>query len=282
MTNAIQFRDEVEESLTTGELPEQGGGAIVPTVLPGIHTLRLPANLDQLWDAKDLEKRDSNGNVVMGADGNPVLEQHFFLSFDKDNPLIVVGGDFDGLPVSANISTLARLRGKKTDANRPRVADMTYLLQTSLNDKSPIRFRKDFVAAVNRHAGEIIRIESGLQAQCSSERVRYIDDGTGRAIEDPDGTKGCDHAAGPQSKEGSRLYSQDFKIQMFRNAATGETFNSRDEALQSVAAMGLGADQVQPVNTYSDRAICKNCVALLRGFFRIEKFLPPLASTQQR
>ena len=57
MTNAIQFRDEVEESLTTGELPEQGGGAIVPTVLPGIHTLRLPANLDQLWDAKDLEKR---------------------------------------------------------------------------------------------------------------------------------------------------------------------------------------------------------------------------------
>lgn len=287
---SLDIRDEIDDSLTEGELPAQGGGQITPTVLPGFHLLQLPGNLDQCWEAKDYEKKDDDGNVMVyqpgtknaqGEDlaGKPIIEQHFLLKFDKDSPLIVVGGGtFDGLPVMATITTLPRKRGKKTDANRPNVADMTYFVRDCLNDNSPVKFRKDWIAIVNKYAGKVIRIESGLSAQCDPERVKYVDDGTGKTIEDPDGQKGCGQAQGPKSKQGSRLYTSDFKIKLYQVKATGEAWHTREDAVQAAAAIGLGVDQIAVIDSFTDRGTCKNCGAALRGFFRIERFCKPLAS----
>lgn len=279
MAEALALRDDVEESLTEGELPSQGG-SFVPTVLPNHYHLRLPANLDQCWDAKDYEKKDSDGHVIMGPDSKtPLVEQHLLLKFGKENPLIVVGGEFDGLPVSSTITTMARRRGKKGDATAPIVSDMTYFLRDSLNDQATkIVMRKDYIPAINRFAGKIFRIESGLSAQCDPERVRYIDDGNGGVVEDPDGVKGCDQAQGPQSKVGSRLYTSDFKVKRFQVNSTGEVFNTREEALESCTALGLAAaSEIKPIDSFVDRAWCKNCGAALRGFFRIERFAKPIA-----
>lgn len=275
----LEFRNDVEESMTEGDLPEQGGGQRTPTIMPAIHLFRLPANLDQCWDARDYEKKDAEGNVMNGPDGKPLVEQHLLLQFDKDNPLVVVGGEYDGLPAHATITTMGRRRGKRNDPKAPVVADMTYLLRDALNDNTPIKFRKDYFAAINKHAGQVIRLETGLSAQCNPERVRYIDDGAGNVIEDPDGTKGCDAAGG---KPKSRLYTNDFKVTQYQVKTTGEVFNTRDEAVAAAAALSLPATDVKAIETFTDRAWCKSCGAALRGFFRIERFLKPLASTTQR
>lgn len=253
MADALQLRDEREESYTGEELPAQMGSPM-PTIMPGIHLFQLPANLDQCWEAKDYEKKDKDGNVVTGADGKPLVEQHLLLKFDADNPLVVVGGDHDGQPATATITTLPRRRGKKNDPDAPIVADMAYLLRESLADRTPIAKRADWIPAINRHAGAIIRLETGLSARCDPERVRYIDDGTGQGIEDPDGTKGCDAAAG---KPGSRIYTNGFKTKVWSE------------------------EQQKEVPAWTDVVTCKGCGARLRGFFRVERFLRPLASTQQ-
>lgn len=285
MTDALTLRDDVEETMTEGELPAQGGGQYVPTILPGIHWFRLPPNLDQCWAAKDYEKKDAEGQVLTGPDGKPLVEQHLLLQFDKDSPLVCADpqGQYEGLPATATITTIGRKRGKRNDPNAPVVSDMTYLLRDSLNDTTPIRLRKEYIPAINRYAGQIIRIESGLQAQCDPTRVRYIYDGAGGVVEDPDGTHGCNNAAGKPTvgANGSRLYTNDFKVKMFRVEDTGETFATREQAIESAGAMGLGADRVRAIDAFTDRVPCKGCGAALRGFFRIERFLKPLASTQQ-
>ena len=281
MAEALNLRDEVEESMTEGELPSQGG-SYTPTILPGIHSFRLPGNIDQLWSTFDVKKKDAQGNDII-VDGKEVTEQHLMLKFDKENPLVCVGdGDpYDGLPASSTVSTLARRRGKRTDPNAPMVSDMTYFLRDSLADSTPIKFRKDYIPAVNAHAGHIIRVESGLQAQCDPERVRYVDDGAGGAIEDPEGVKGCGAAGGEKGgRKLERLYTQDFEIPGFQIIDTGEVYNSREEAVEAAAAMSLGADRIKQIKRFTDRVICKTCGAQLRGFFRIERFLKPLGTTQ--
>lgn len=255
----LELRDEVETTYTGDDLPAQMG-APTPSIMPGISLFQLPANLDQLWDTFDIEKKDENGaTLTHDVDGKqvPVVEQHLMLKISRDNPMVVVSSSNEenvGLPASTTMSTLGRKRGKKNDPDAPVVADLTYLLRTSLNDKTPIAKRKDWIPAVSKHAGEVIRLEHGLSGYCDPERVRYIDDGAGGSIEDPDGTHGCGLTDG--KKEKSRLYSNDFKTQIADpNDETGH----------------------KQITVFTDRALCKNCGALVRGFFRVERFLPPLA-----
>lgn len=284
----LALRDEAEESFTgaSEELPAQGG-SFTPTILPGRSLFRLPANLDQCWETKDYEKKDAAGNVLHDqATGQPVVEQHLLLKMDDENPMIIVGGPYDGLPAQSTITTIARRRGKKSDKDAPMVHDLTYLVRTSLQDQTPVLKRKDWIPLVNKYAGHLVHLEHGLSAQCSPERVRYIDDGSGQGIEDPDGTMGCDHAAGPammedgtfpaSAKKGSRLYTKDFSVSRVQDTTSGNVYNSRDEAIEA----GAQAADLKNVTVFVDTVYCKGCGARLRGFFRIEKFLAPLASTQ--
>lgn len=261
----LALRDTAEESYTGDELPSQGGG-FTPTIMPGIHTFQLPANIDQLWSTFDVEKKDAAGNAILIADPNdpakqiPATDQHLMLKFDRDNPLVHIGGDYDGLPATCTISTLARKRGKGDDA--PVVADMTYFVRKCLADKTAVVKRGDWIPIVNKHAGAIIRVESGLSAYCDPERVRYVSDGAGGVVEDPAGTHGCGKGPAPKMRDKGRYYSQDFRVpEQVPNAETGEMVRTGKTVM-------------------TDQITCHSCGAALRGFFRIEKYLEPLASTQ--
>lgn len=281
MTEKLQLRDEADESLTNEELPEQMGPQ-TPTILPGISHFRIPPNIDQCWEAKDYERKDKDGNTIIDpATQKPAVEQHLLLKMDKENPMVVVGGEFDGLPATATITTIPRKRGKKNDPNAPMVHDLSYFVRESLADKSVVARKSDWLPIVNKHAGEVVRLEHGLSANCDPERVRYIPDGAGGVIQDPDGNHGCGKAGGSEKK--TRLYTADFKVTLFQCDLTGESYNTRDEALAAATERGGGAANVKSVPAWTDQVQCKNpeCGAMLRGFFRIERFLAPLASTQQ-
>lgn len=244
-----------EESFTgTGdELPSQGSG-FTPTIMPGIHLFALPANIDQLWKPIDVEKKDALGNKIPDPNnaGAFMTERHLQLKLDKDNPLVCVDGDgteFDGLPASMTVSTVARKRGKADDA--PVVSDMTYFVRKALKDNSPVVNRGDWMTIVNKYAGRQIRLETGLSAQCDPERTRYVSDGAGGVLEDPSGAKGC--GMGPGGKVGGRYYTSSFKVKEL------------DE---------LGTPTGRMI--WSSAITCSNCGAALRGFFRVEKFLEPM------
>jgi hypothetical protein len=229
--NSLQLRDDVVDEIPADmDLPEQMG-APAPTLMPGVDLFRLPATLPQLWDVLDEKVKDGNGQET-GA-----TVQRLKLKFDRDNPLVVIGGPRDGQVLQATITTVPRKRGKK-DSDAPSVADMTYLLRECLQDKTVIKSNKDWVNALNKHANAVVRLEHGLSGYCNPEKVRYIDvldaegNATGETVPDPSGLKGC----------GKRHYTQAFK---------------------------------NPDGTYATETGCE-CGAVVRGFAQIERFLKPV------
>lgn len=262
--NDLNLRDEVTDEQPS-ELPEQmGGGASLPTLLPGISLLRIPNDIAQCIEAFDVEDKAADKTVIMrpatavelatnpSATMVPKTTQRLRLKFDKDTPLVVVGKSADdpqnGSPVATSISNVPRNRAKKGDPPAL-VADAAYLLRTSLGlntQQYPLTKPKEWFAAFLAIAGKVFRCEHGLTAQCRADKVRYINnasDESGRgSIEDPTGQKGC----------GQRYYTKDFRL---------------------------------PDGKFSDIVYCKNPAcraatgqpAKLRGFFQIERFLEPTA-----
>lgn len=250
--NDLNLRDEVTDEVPS-ELPEQMGGSSLPTLLPGISLFRIPTTIAQCIEAFDEEQKAADGSVIMISANDPADPQRMIpkvlqrlrVRFDKDNPLLVVGGPYDGQPVGTTISNVPRNRAKKTDPPAL-VADMTYWIRVSMADTaSPLSKPKEWLAAILATAGKTFRIEHGLSAQCRKDKVRYIndpEDPSGRgSIVDPSNQMGCD----------KRYYTKDFRL---ANAAPGGP-------------------------QFSDIMYCKTptCQAKLRGFFQIEKFLPPTA-----
>lgn len=253
--NDLNLRDEVTDEVPS-ELPEQMGGQALPTLLPGINVFRVPSSIAQCIEAFDEQQKAPDGSVIMrpataaelaanpAATMVPSVLQRLRVKFDKENPLIVVGGPNDGTPVATSISNVPRNRARKGEPPQ-KVADMTYWLRTSMGDTaSPLSTPKQWLAAILQTAGKTFRVEHGLTAQCREDKVRYINDPTdpsGRgSIQDPSNQMGC----------GKRHYTKDFRL--------------------PAASVAPGQ------NPFSDMMYC-SCGAKLRGFFQIEKFLPPTA-----
>lgn len=248
--NDLNLRDEVTDEVPS-ELPEQMGGQSLPTLLPGINVFRIPADIASCIEAFDEEQKAADKSVIMMPDPKnpgqmiPSVKQRLRVRFDKDNPLIVVGGASDGAPVGTTISNVPRNRARKTEPPQL-VADMTYWIRVSLADTtSLLRTPKEWLAAILKAAGKTFRVEHGLSAQCRDDKVRYINDAndaTGRgSIQDPTGQMGC----------GERYYTKDFRLPP--------------------------TSVVPGQSPFSDLMYCRKCSAKLRGFFQIEKFLPPTA-----
>jgi hypothetical protein len=239
--NALNLRDEVEPDVPS-DLPPQGGPGL-PTLLPGTNIFRIPSEIAQLVEPFDVIDKDAQGHAV--ADPNDPTKakvtERIRVKFDRDHPLVVVGGVLDGQPVATTISNAPRNRARKGEPPNP-VSDMAYLLRESLQYKGPLTRNSEWVTALAAQAGKIFRAEHGLSAYCSPDRVRYINDVNDPtnvgSVEDPSGQKGC----------GKRLYTSAFKLP----AAQGGSF--------------------------SDIAYCPTCQAKLRGFFQIERFLKPTAA----
>lgn len=242
------------EDWPLGDLPEQFGGTRT-TLMPGIFTFRLPDSLAQLWH--DVDIKDSRPFLANGQP-NPTLNQVIKrkqLKFDRNAPLVVVGGEHDGEPMTATFTNNPRPRGKKDDAKTAWISDLAYFLDIGLQGQTPAAQRvrppsvDATVAAINKYAGKTVRLETGLTAQCRPDKPRYVPVvivENGQQVEtstqDPTGQKGC----------GKRYYTPDFK---------------------------------DPTTGKFDREILCACSgqpgdpgAVLRGYESVERILPPLGS----
>lgn len=235
--NTAAVRDDVivwAEGTDIANLPEQGFGNL-ETLLPAVYTFKLPEDLQSLWH---------DGNPVENkVPGSPTFGQQVirpYLKFDKAHPLVVFGGEHDGVPFTAVVSTNPRPRGKKDDPKTPYISDATYLLNVALADKRKPTSLTEQQAFINAYGGKTIRVRTGLSAFCNPEKVRYVlveipggpgESATQKSVEDPNGTRGC----------GQRVYTKGFKL---------------------------------PDGTFTDQTYC-GCGAYLRGFAQIEEFLPP-------
>lgn len=241
--NNLAFRQEITDDLPPDvELPSQGGG-YQPQLPPGTYLLRLPADINAVFDLFDIKNEET---------GKTDQRCRLVCTNGKGYPLVVVGGPHDGETLSQTISNVPRKRSKKPDAVA--VSDMTYLLRESLKSQDPIRTPADWYNAILKYAGRVFRAETGLQGQCREDKVRYIEETvpsaedasqlvyTGNTIEDPNGTMGC----------GKRFYTQAFK--------------------------GIDPETRQPV--WQERVTCPGCGASIRGFAQIDRFLPPLAGME--
>lgn len=242
--NNLAFRNEITDDLPADmELPAQGGG-YQPQLPPGTYLLRLPADINAVFELWDL-KNEETGKI----------EQRCRISCTnaKGSPLVVVGGTHDLETLSQSISNVPRKRSKKPDAVA--VSDMTYLIRESLKNTDPIRTPADWYNVLLKYQGKVFRAETGLQGQCRDDKPRWINetilgpDGTnyvytGNTIEDPSGTMGC----------GKRFYTQAFK--------------------------SINSETREP--EWLERITCPspNCGASVRGFAQIDRFLPPIAGME--
>src|SRR5262245_28082676 len=127
--NSTAARPDVAVEWPEGEFPEQGGGSHA-TLLTGIDSFLIPANVAPLWH--DLVIEDSR-QYLPGPNGtgvpNPTFKQKVKrrqLKFDRNSPLIVTGGKYDGQPMTANWSTNPRPRpwSKREDPKTPWISDV--------------------------------------------------------------------------------------------------------------------------------------------------------------
>lgn len=259
--NSTQARPEPIAEWPEGDLPEQGGSPR-STLLPGVYSLQLPQNLAQCWhDITVNDKRKFLGNGQPNPTyGQPIARRQ--LKLDRNNPLIVVGGAFDGDAVTANFSTAPRARSMKKGASEdpatPWIADAAYLLDISLNDKSRPTDPKELEAAINRGAGKVIRLEYGLTGQCRPDKARYLrialPDGSTQDLVDPTGTKGC----------GARYYTKQFK-----NPAAGQP---GEPAYETEISCSCGD---QPTPAQQQTGAVAGTTVVIRAFEQVERFLPP-------
>lgn len=257
------------EEWPEGDLPEQMGGPRT-LLMPGVSTFRLPENLAQLWHdvaIEDTRNYMANGQVnptgplANGGHGKKVLRKQ--LKFDRNSPLIVVGGKQDGEPMTATFTTNPRARGKKDDPKTPWISDIAYMLDICLQDKTRPVGADQTVAAVNKYAGKTIRLAHGLTAQCREDKVRYIVVQTvdnGQTVEanipDPTGTKGC----------GKRWYTSAFK-----NPETGQY----DAEIACVC--GKPSAEAVAAATAAGQPPPQEVLVVLRAYESVERFQPPLA-----
>lgn len=258
-----------------GELPEQSFGSRT-TLLPSIYTFKIPENLAQLWH--DVEIEDSRPFLPNGMP-NPTKGQkvkRIQLKFDRNAPLVVVGGPHDGDVMTATITNNPRARGgKRDDPKTMWISDLTFLLDLGLqgNVTPAKRVRpataEGVKAEINKYAGKTIRIQTGLTGQCRPDKVRYVRIETQEAgvtqttdMLDPAQIKGC----------GKRFYTRDFKN---KDAGQKDAAGAVIPAYETEIACDCGD---QPTEPQKLAGAVPGTLVVLRGFEQIESFMAPLGT----
>ena len=193
--NDIQFRDEVEEQVPAdGQLPEIG--QYTPPLPPNKeYMVRVPANIQHLLDVRDVVEKETN-----------VTKQRVFLKFDKNNPLVVTGGEYDGHPLTGSFSNIPRPRGR----DKVPVSDMAYFLidgcHFQVNPKTP----KDWYDACLRAGNLMVKIISGRTGQCRPDQNIYIEN---RIVDPESGQQSVSWQEVPDMKGcGKRYYTSAFRL----------------------------------------------------------------------
>ncbi len=239
-----------------GDLPAQMGGTF-HVLYPGVSTFVLPVNLAQLW--KWEKSKDNNPrSQTFGQEVDRI-----YLDFDKSNPLVIVAGRAEdiGQSMTGRVSGNPRARGKRDNPTTPYVSDLAYLLEVSLKDTTRptgpdvVQAQMALAARINLYAGQPIRLEHGLNGYCNPNKAKRLILGydslqANKPIygDAPNGAKGCDES----------YYTDAFKVPAPTSAKAEDLWDT-EVVCQKV------------VNT----ATGEKCSAIVRGWPRIERFLPP-------
>jgi hypothetical protein len=172
---ASELKDEV---LPTGgddldDLPVFG--SFTPPPPPGPYRFQLPTDLSSIWDVFDV------------ADKQP--PQRVRATFDRDHPLLIVQspqGKSNNEPFESRLSNNERKRGK---GGAVVASDMDYLLR-ALGEKAKPKSNREYIQAVQRHAGQQFGADLRYSWRCSTDRDIRARDSQGQ-IQVVEGKKGC-------------------------------------------------------------------------------------------
>lgn len=202
-------------------------GAFTAMLQPGVYELKLPDNLASItWEPVE-------------AEGQP---QRIKVKFDDQHPLVILSGGPDpsriGEAINQSISNVPRER--KMGGEQVKINDFLYLLK-KLGEKSVPKTNKEYLLALSRHAGKVIRTAVSVSWNCNSKRniYRWVPDpdpakaaaGAGQAVEVP-GQLGCGEKYYPDARQNGVPKQADGK--------------------------------------YPERIICQKCAALIRGFSNLD------------
>jgi len=165
------------------EIPEQFG-SFAPPPQPGYYRFKMPSSLTKIWDLVDV----TNEEVKKRVKSSKAL----VAIFSNDYPLTVTHArdeSYIGQTFLTRVQVAPRHRG-----NNIYISDMYYLLEKGFDhDMSDCKSWKPraWADALITHANEEFGARVEWSAFCNPNKVRYILDDQGNAIEDPSGVKGC-------------------------------------------------------------------------------------------
>jgi|SRR5262245_34638580 len=170
-----QLKDEVLPTAgqDLDDLPEFG--AFTPPPPPGAYRFKTPGDLSSVWDLIDV------------PDKNP--PQRVKLTFDRDHPLLIVQspqGKSNGEPFETRLTNNERGRGKDKAVV---ASDLDYLLRAFKEMKKP-RNNREYMQAVQRHAGKEFGADLRYSWRCSKDRDIRARDAAGQLVT-VEGHKGC-------------------------------------------------------------------------------------------
>src|SRR5262245_47158979 len=177
MGKSLQELGLLDEALPTAgqeldDLPEFGRWTPPPP--PGQYRFKLPRDLSRIWDTFDT------------PDKTP--PQRVKAQFDRDSPLLIVQSPenkHNGEPFETRLTNNERKRGK----DGVQASDLDYLLK-ALGDKSKPRSNREYVQAVQRHAGEEFSAKISYRWACSRDREKRVKDENGQ-LQTIAGSQGC-------------------------------------------------------------------------------------------
>jgi hypothetical protein len=166
------------ENLPTGgetldDLPQFGGFAPPPP--PGAYRFKLPQDLSAVWDLFDV------------ADKQP--PQRIRLMLDREHPLMITQspkGLSNGEPFETRLTNNERKRGK---GGVVIASDLDYLLR-ALKETAKPKTNRDYITAVQRHAGAEFSGDIRYSWRCSRDRDIRVRDAAGQ-VQVVEGRKGC-------------------------------------------------------------------------------------------
>lgn len=183
MSKSIQ---ELASELKDDVLPTSGQdlddlptfGSFTPPPPPGAYRFKLPGDMSAIWDVFDV------------ADKTP--PQRVKAIFDRDHPLLIVQspqGRSNGEPFETRLTNNERKRGRDGAVV---ASDMDYLLR-ALKEKTKPRSNREYMATVQRHAGEEFGADLRYSWRCSPDRDIRARDAQG-SVQVVEGHKGCGEA----------------------------------------------------------------------------------------
>ena len=151
-------------------------GSFAPPPPPGAYRFKLPLDLSSVWDLIDVPDKQPPQRVRM--------------TLDRDHPLLIVQspqGKSNGEPFETRLTNIERGRGKDKTVV---ASDLDYLLRAVGEKGGKPKNNRDYMATVQRHAGQEFGADLRYSWRCSKDRDIRARDGVGQ-VQVVEGKKGC-------------------------------------------------------------------------------------------